>query len=38
VVEAEQDPAIATPLKYAQIGIKNIIKIAQNTGLIINHN
>ena len=38
VVEAEQDPAIATPLKYAQIGIKNILKIAQNTGLIINHN
>jgi len=38
VVEAEQDPAIATPLKYAQIGIKNIIKNAQNTGLIINHN
>tara|TARA_B100000886_G_scaffold192582_1_gene132637 strand:- start:3221 stop:4123 length:903 start_codon:yes stop_codon:yes gene_type:complete len=38
VIEAEQDPAIATPLKYAQIGIKNIIKIAQNTGLIINHN
>ena len=38
VVEAEQDPAIATPLKYAQRGIKNIIKIAQNTGLIINHN
>ena len=38
VVEAEQDPAIATPLKYAQMGIKNILKIAQNTGLIINHN
>ena len=37
VVEAEQDPAIAIPLKYAQIGINNIIKIAKKTGLIINH-
>jgi len=34
VVEAEQDPAIAIPTVYAQLGHKNLYKLASDAGLL----
>ncbi|MNI96467.1 Inosose dehydratase [compost metagenome] len=34
VVEAEQDPAIAHPMTYAQLGYDNLSRLARDAGLI----
>lgn len=36
VVEAEQDPAKAPPYEYARMGYEHIVKIGQQSGLMIN--
>ena len=34
VVEAEQDPAKAHPLTYASLGFNNLMRLAQQAGLL----
>ncbi len=35
VVEAEQDPSTAPPLEYSQLGYEHIVKICNQSGLVI---